>query len=56
MRGGSGTISHAWVTVAPGCPDGRHPTRDCGCRVHRTEAAAHAYIAQQTGPVSDDAA
>lgn len=41
------TISHGFVAVAPGCPDGRHPTRDCGCRLFKTEADAVAYINEQ---------
>lgn len=36
-------ISHPFIAQAPGCPDGPHPTRDCGCQVFRTEAQAHAY-------------
>lgn len=47
MTGGSRTHTHPWIAVAPGCPTTRHPTRDCACKVHRTENAAHAYIADQ---------
>lgn len=38
------THSHPFVATAPGCPDGRHPTRDCRCRVFRTPEAAHEYV------------
>lgn len=31
MTGGSGTFSHPYMAVAPGCPTQRHPTRDCRC-------------------------
>lgn len=31
MTGGSGTFSHGFIAVAPGCPTHRHPTRDCQC-------------------------
>lgn len=48
MRGGSGTISHPVIAVAPGCPTTRHPTRDCGCKVFRSRAQAETYIAQQS--------
>lgn len=41
------TISHGFVAVAPGCPNGRHPTRDCGCRVFKTDAEAAAYVTEQ---------
>lgn len=47
MRGGSGTISHSVIAIAPGCPDTRHPTRDCGCKVFRSRAQAEAYIREQ---------
>lgn len=42
------TMSHPVIVTAPGCPAERHPTRDCGCRVFRTEAAAKAYIESVT--------
>ena len=47
MRGGSGTLTSPWMTVAPGCPTVRHPTRDCACKVHRTADAARTYITEQ---------
>lgn len=47
MSGGSGTISHPIIAVAPGCPDGRHPTRDCGCKVFRNLKQAEAYVAEK---------
>lgn len=43
MTGGTGTISHPWIVLDPACPEGRHPTRDCGCAVFRTLPAALAY-------------
>lgn len=39
-------ISHPYAAHDPACPPGRHPTRDCGCRVFRTIAEAEAYIAE----------
>lgn len=47
MSGGSGTISHSVIAIAPGCPDERHPTRDCECKVFRSAAQAEAYVAQK---------
>lgn len=47
MRGGSGTLTHPYMTVAPGCPTDRHPTRDCACKVHRSPEAARAHITEQ---------
>jgi hypothetical protein len=47
MTGRSGTLSHAVIAIAPGCPDGRHPTRDCACQVFKTPADAETYIAEQ---------
>lgn len=47
MRGGSRTLSHGWIAVAPECPLERHPTRDCGCTVFRTPDEAAAFIAAQ---------
>lgn len=38
-------ISSPWVAQAPGCPDGPHPTRDCQCKVFRTEPLAWAHAA-----------
>lgn len=43
------TISHGWAVTAPGCPDGRHPTRDCGCHLFKTHAEAEEYINEQKG-------
>lgn len=47
MRGGSRTISHPVIAIAPGCPTERHPTRDCACRVFRSREHAETYITQQ---------
>jgi hypothetical protein len=48
IRGGSGTISHSVIAIAPGCPTSRHPTRDCGCKVFRKRADAEAYISERS--------
>lgn len=47
MRGGSGTISHPYIAQNPACPEGRHPTRECGCKVFRTVKQAEAYEREQ---------
>lgn len=47
MRGGSGTITHPVIAVAPGCPDDRHPTRDCECTVFRNRKQAETFVAEQ---------
>lgn len=44
VRSRTMNISHPWIAQAPGCPTGPHPTRDCGCKVFRTEAEAQAYV------------
>lgn len=43
MSGGSRTINTPFIVVNPKCPEGRHPTRDCGCKVFKTLEAAEAY-------------
>lgn len=35
---------NAWAAVAPGCPVGPHPHRDCQCQIFPTVEAARAYI------------
>lgn len=40
-------INPAIVVTAPGCPDGPHPTRHCGCRVFRLRRAAQTYADQK---------
>lgn len=52
MHGGSGTISHGVIAVAPGCPAARHPTRDCACKVFPSRARADAYVAEQQARAS----
>jgi|GEM_PF-1531239 len=47
IRGGSGTISHPVIAVAPGCPASPHATRDCACKVFRNRTHADAYIREQ---------
>ena len=39
-------ISHPFIVRDPACPKERHPTRDCGCKVFRTEREARTYSAQ----------
>jgi len=51
MHGGSGTLTHPVIAVAPGCPDERHPTRGCRCKVFRSRALAETWIAEQDGEV-----
>lgn len=36
-------ISTAFIVLDPACPEGRHPTRWCGCQTFRTRAEADAY-------------
>lgn len=36
-------ISHPFIVLDPTCPPGRHPTRDCGCKVFKTEREANSY-------------
>lgn len=45
-RGQHLAISHKYMARAPGCPDGPHPTRDCGCRPFVTRAEAEDYCAE----------
>jgi hypothetical protein len=52
MHGGTGTLTHPVIAVAPGCPDDRHPTRACGCKVFRSRAQADAYVAEQGSAVT----
>lgn len=37
------TIKYPYIVIDPACPPGRHPTRNCGCRVFRTMAEAEQY-------------
>lgn len=41
-------ISHPYIAIDPKCPPGRHPTRDCRCRVFKTEREAYAYAEQES--------
>lgn len=43
------TISHPILAKAPGCPDTRHPTRWCKCRVFRSLAEANQYVTEFGG-------
>lgn len=44
----TGTVMrHPWLARDPKCPEGRHPTRDCGCKVFMTSDAAERYIAEK---------
>jgi hypothetical protein len=47
ITGGTGNINHPWIATAPGCPDSRHPTRWCHCKVHPTKVAAEQYVTEQ---------
>lgn len=38
-----------FIVVNPECPPGRHPTRDCGCRVFKSEKKADEYAAARNG-------
>lgn len=38
-----------WAAVAPGCPAGPHPHRDCACQMFRSPHAAQAHIDAMTG-------
>jgi len=40
-------INSPYIVTDPACPEGRHPTRDCGCRVFKTKKAAQAYADQK---------
>jgi hypothetical protein len=55
MTGGSRTFSHGWIAVAPECPLERHPTRDCGCTVFRTDAAANEFVAAKNATQQQEA-
>jgi hypothetical protein len=39
--------ANSWFVRAPGCPEGPHPTRDCGCRVFKDPEAAQHYANQK---------
>ena len=40
-------ISHPFIVLDPGCPPGRHPTRNCGCEVFKKYDQAVAYKNRQ---------
>jgi hypothetical protein len=42
--------ANSWFVQAPGCPDGPHPTRDCGCRVFKDPEAAQQYANTRNQP------
>lgn len=46
-RRGNITINSPVLVRAPGCPEGRHPTRDCGCKVFKRTVDAERYIVEQ---------
>jgi hypothetical protein len=46
--------ANSWFVQAPGCPDGPHPTRNCGCRVFKTPAEAETYAATRNNPNSPE--
>lgn len=37
------------IVTDPSCPEGRHPTRDCGCRTFNNDRAAQAYADARNG-------
>lgn len=45
------TMTHPVIVTAPGCPDIRHPTRDCLCKVFKTTEEARDYVADHGGVV-----
>jgi hypothetical protein len=53
-RRGNYTINSPWISRAPGCPPSRHPTRDCGCKVHKSIEAAVRYVEEQHGQVAPE--
>lgn len=42
-----GGHTHSLMAIAPGCPDTRHATRWCECKVFRTRPDALAYISDR---------
>lgn len=40
-------INTPFIVVNPACPPGRHPTRDCGCKVFKTQKKAMEYVDEQ---------
>jgi hypothetical protein len=42
--------ANSFVARAPGCPEGPHPTRDCGCRIFKNPADAEAYANEKNSP------
>lgn len=42
-------INSPYLARDPKCPETRHPTRHCGCKVFKTMKAAEAYIAEKEG-------
>lgn len=46
-------LTKPWAATTPGCPDGSHPTRDCGCKVFATADEARTYVAFQLDDGAD---
>lgn len=40
-------MGHPFIVTNPSCPEGRHPTRDCGCKVFRYRKEAETYAAER---------
>lgn len=40
-------MRHNLIVVNPACPEGRHPTRDCGCKVFAKQADAQRYAREK---------
>lgn len=54
IRQMTGTLMwHSLIVANPACPEGRHPTRECGCKVFRTRAEAEKYAGEQATAVND---
>jgi hypothetical protein len=49
MKGGSRTITHPVIAVAPGCPTERHPTRWCQCKVFPSKTQAQQHVDAKAG-------
>lgn len=49
--GGLGT----WIARNPNCPEGPHPTRQCGCRFFRDPNLARKYANQMNQTAQEEA-
>jgi hypothetical protein len=46
--------TNSFIARAPGCPEGPHPTRHCGCRIFKNPADAEAYANEKNSPEEGD--